>query len=227
MFGSARKLGLAGFVAGSALLIAASAGATPITFDLDQGSLGNPALTHYGVVSLDQGADTNTVHVNLDLDPGVIFAVSGAGDALTFNVTGAISILNITSGFGIGPAPDSSAPFGAFLASVTCTTGCGNGTSPPQNPGPLDFDVVRATGLSPTDFIANAGGFFFASDIGAPKPGGFDTGNVAADNANITIQCTPGVDCVEPFPVPEPSTLAMFGLGLFGLGWMLRRRAAA
>lgn len=209
--------------------------ATPIyTYDLNvDGCTGGCGLSHYGIVELTQ-VDLDTVRVKVTLDPGVIFAKSGAGDALEFNISGnpAITIDGITSGFKPGPAPDSASYFGDFMYSVTCDTGCGNGTSSPQNPGPLQFDVSTVAALTPLDFITNTsnnGDFYFASDIGAPNAtGGFYTGNVGTDSVRIVEECTPGVDCVTQ--VPEPSSLPMmlFGaLGLFGFVAMSRRKSRA
>ena len=61
-------------------------------------------------------------------------------------------------------------------------------------------------GVSSADFVANHGGYFFASDI----YGNGNTGNVASIGAAV----------VPPSAVPEPATAVMLlsGFGLMTLG---------
>src|SRR5271168_5309855 len=68
----------------------------------------------FGTITLEQTTST-LVTVTETLAANERFAGSGAGDALEFNVTGAITIGGITSGFAVGPAPDSASAFGSFL----------------------------------------------------------------------------------------------------------------
>jgi hypothetical protein len=155
----------------------------------------------FGTISLTQ-TTASLVTVTLTLAGGENFSGTGAGDALEFNVTGPITIGNITSGFAVGPAPDTASTFGTFLESVTCTA-CQGGSGPT---GPLSFTVTSGGGVTIADFIANSGGFFFASDI----LGNGNTGNVAAKGTTSTV--------------PEPISSALVGGGLLSL-FLLRRRA--
>jgi hypothetical protein len=199
------KFTLSAIFGALALLPAARAS---VVFTLDQDACtGTCGTKPFGTITLVQTTAT-LVTVTEALAPNELFAGSGAGDALEFNVVGPITIGNISAGFGIGPAPDTASAFGAFLESVTCTS-CqgGKATNPP---GPLSFTVTSAGGVTIADFIANTpGGYFFAADIVGNNG---NTGNVASLGGGGNVQ-----------GVPEPLSLSLVGAGLLALG-LLRRR---
>lgn len=201
----------------AALLTVISAQANTLTFTLGQTACSvTCGAAPYGTITLvDNGTGASAfVSVNETLGAHEEFARTGAGDALEFSVLGAIAIGDITSGFDIGPAPDSASSFGSFLASVTCTVCKGGQTTNP--PGPLSFTVSSENGVTTDSFIANAKKFFFTSDIVGTTG---NTGNVAA-----MLGLGPDAPAA-----PEPGTmlLTLSGLALTCAGLISRKRNAA
>jgi hypothetical protein len=194
-------------ICGGLALLPATATAAIFTLNQDA-CTGTCGVSPFGTISLVQtgaGGLGTFVTVTETLAANERFAGTGAGDALEFNLNGTITIGNITAGFAVGPTPDTASAFGTFLKSVACTA-CQGGNA--NNPvGPLSFTVSSAGGVTIANFTANAGGYFFASDIVGNNG---NTGNV-------------GVKGSSQNPTPEPATLALTGLGLLGLGAIGRR----
>jgi hypothetical protein len=180
------------------------------------GGCGSTGIPPFGTITLHQ-VDANTVQITEALVSGVEFVKTGAGDAIVFNTTKAVTLSNISSGFSQDPSgsPIHVGFFGDFDYGILCS-GCGSGGSSPL-PGPLTFTAADGGTLSISDFIGNAGGFFFAADIinenapGTTKP----TGNVGTSDPAFALTTT----------VPEPTTLALFGAGLLALGLARRCRS--
>lgn len=89
------------------------------------------------------------------------------------------------------------------------------------------LDIAANTGASPTKWFIEAGmrsEWFFGTGVDIPTDGSwgwaayYDNGNSPADDA------CPGIGRYNE--IPEPGTLAMFGLGLFSLVAIRRRKAA-
>src|ERR1051325_8117265 len=204
------------FLMCSAVMFLASTARANMIFVLDQGgSCCGSGL--FATVTL-KDIDANTIQVTETLSSGEIFTVTGAGNSLAFNVDKSFTYVpgSLTPGFSTG-VNDTSSPFGAFSSFVTCSDSsvCGTGASVPHFSGPLTFTISSITGLSDNDFVANSGGYYFASDIGIPSASGiYTTGNVAA------ILGTPQT----PTSTPEPGSMALLGLGLLGASWFGRKR---
>jgi hypothetical protein len=201
-----------------ASLAATTADVTPaladLSFTLDQSACCNGGGSPpFGTILLHQ-VDANTVQVTETLVSGVEFVNTGAGEAIVFNTEKPITLSGITSDFTQDPTPPpggiSASPFGNFDYGIICT-GCGSGGSSPL-PGPLSFRAADGGTLSLTDFVANADGYFFASDIINTNASGRPTGNVATKMGQR---------------VPEPASLALLGTALAGLGLLSRRRRSA
>jgi PEP-CTERM motif len=205
----------------AALLWAAPASAD-LVYTLDQSAAFSG--TNFGTVRLHQ-VNSTTVKVTVTLTSGEFFAGTGAGYALTWDITGDphITITGdpapaaMQTGFTAEPfvagETYKASPFGNFNYAVDCSACQGGKTTNPA--GPLVFDVSLASGLLISSFTKNTDGFVFAVDIfKSTLCSGACTGVVGTNGISVRT-------------VPEPATLLIFGVGLGGIGAWRRRRKLA
>jgi hypothetical protein len=186
------------------LLALAPAARADLIYDLTQDgcSGGCGPQVSFGQIDL-HSVSLTEVQITLTLVNGNEFVKTGNHNALTFNVDGgAATVTPLTTGFAVSSSTTNPS-FGTFGYGITCS-GCGRGASNPL-PGPLMVDVSRISGLTPSDFIANSDGFFFAADILSGTTG--NTGAIAAIAS----------------PVPEPSFYGALAFGLIGALIVLKR----
>lgn len=175
----------------------------------------------YGTITLTQNG--SNVDVTETLASGYYFVNTGSStgnEPLEFNLSSAGTITNVASStyFAAGTASSYTAStFGTFTNAIVCTTSCGNGASNAFNiPQTLSFTV---DGVTMSDFIANSGGYFFASDIGEAGYSNdvwtiIATGNVGSNGPTTPV-------------IPEPPSLLLLGTGLAALAGMMKLKAMA
>ena len=134
------------------------------------------------------------------------------------------------------PAPDDTwtqnlSATGGKVALVSGTTGLAcNGGSTPCSPAQLAL-IVDLIGYGSANFFETAAAPALNNTTAAFRAGGgcIDTDNNAADfstGAPAPRNSSTAFNICSTTPAPEPGTLALLGLGLFGLA-MTRRRATA
>lgn len=213
MFRNIKKSAVSDFLAWAALLgvgltVAPAAQAVIFEFTSDHctGGCGTPP---FGTVDVTQvGTD---VHFIVDLADGINWAQTGAVDfqLFKFNGTGiTVGDITVVQTFTGETLLANTGVFngdgtGPFSFGISCST-CGNG-----NLGiafDLDFTVANATIAELT--AANALGNIFVADIFSSE-----TGNTGPVDVTSTVPS-----------VPEPSALALLGLGLVAVATVRRRK---
>jgi hypothetical protein len=189
--------------------MAAPASASTV-YDLDVISASNIGTGNQGTVTLTQNG-ANEVDVVVSLVPGVLLVNSGGPHTpFVFDLASAVSsaIVTVTStnnpSFVAASGSQQATPDGTFTNGIAYNGSNGGGHG---SPGPLDFSVTDASGITLSDFIANGDGFFFAADVLGTG------GNTGTVGANVALSTT-----------PLPAALPLFAGGLGLLGLFSRRR---
>jgi len=210
-----------------------------LDYDSCTGGCGNGQGTsnnNFGYVTLSQ-IGTNQVSVTLQItDPSYIVNTgNGTNHApFAFNTDKGITISNIADSvsspstyFSAAATNASVSGLGLFDYEINCTSNCTPGASGGGEGTYLNFLVTANSGaLNLADFVANANGFYFATDIIGPS--GL-TGEVAANQApTVTTGGGSGSGSGNGGGnVPEPASLTIMGAGLAALGSLRRWRIRA
>jgi hypothetical protein len=212
-----KSMGVAAWVGVIAIfnVLPATAASVTYTTSLQSGSMCTGCGPFGTVVVSSVTGQPRELSVTLTLSPGEVFASTGAGSALLFDIANnpTLSVSGVTAGFAFHQASTHADGSGTWNTYIACDV-CGSGTSPPQNSGPVSFILSVASGtLTPSSFVTN-GSYLFASDIGVPipksSPVSYTTGDVVTSSSLTAV------------PLPAAAWLLLSGVG--GLGALTRMK---
>ena len=239
-------------VAVFAICFASIAHADQFTFNVDNCSGGCLALTtppgNGGTVTLNDHHDDMTIPlgvVQFDIllnSPLFFHDTNGLmpfafNSNLTHTPTEALLLTDlsaITTGFTFHDAGVSEDNGKTFNYYFTCVTGTGNICNSGSNQNELKFTITH-TGVTDSTFeVASADGakIDFAANV-TPGAGSNCTGLIGAGSGTSQSTSSQGnhstttSDCSTSSTTPEPTSIAFFGSGLLGVGFVLRKKFGA
>lgn len=170
--------------------------------------------SNVGTITLTQNG-ANAVDVSVDLLDGYGFLNTGGPHTpFAFNLAGSgtlsISPFTTPAGgvfgsytFSLNSSGGSNTPFGVFGVALDSNAPNGSGAA---YYGDLLFTLNRTGGLDTSDFVANAGGYFFSADL--------------TDHTNT------GAQAWKVSAVPIPAAFPLFLTALAGLVFFVGRKRA-